>query len=60
MSQFGYRHVAVEIDQGLQFDRQNLSVPAGIHSQLIVRQHVGAPLRLAQVGELQRWDARQA
>ncbi len=32
----GQRHIEVEIDEGLQFDRQDLAVPAGIECELIV------------------------
>ena len=40
--------IEFEIDEVLEFDREQLAVPARIECELVVRQDVGAPLGLAQ------------
>ena len=49
--------IEFEIDERLQFDGENLAVPAGVEGQLVVGQHIGSALRRIEVGEAQRRNA---
>jgi len=42
--------IELEIDQGLELDREHVSVPPGVQGQLVVGEHVGSSLRLVQMG----------
>jgi len=46
----------VEIDQGLELDGKHLPIPAGIQRELVVRDHVGSALCLAEMRQADRWD----
>lgn len=40
----GQRNIELEIDKGLQLERQDLDILARVESQLVVRQDVRSPL----------------
>jgi hypothetical protein len=50
----GELHVEVDVDEGLQLNRQKLMVPAGIEGQLVIRKHIGAPLGRVQMRQAGR------
>ena len=56
----GELDVELEIDEGLQLDREDIAVPAGVQRELVVGDHVGPALRRAQVGQPERRHALQA
>ena len=43
------RHIEFQVDERLQFDRENFRIPAGIQRKLVVGEHIGAPFLCAQV-----------
>ena len=51
----GQLDIELEVDQRLQLDGEDLLVPPGIERELVVGQHVGAPLGL---GEMRQRDGR--
>src|SRR5205085_2754817 len=48
------RYVELEINQGLEFNGKNLSIPSRIECQLVVGQDVSAPLRVRQMRKSDR------
>jgi hypothetical protein len=50
----GELDVEVEGHEALQFDCQQLLVPARVQCELVVGQHIGSPLRLIEVSEAHR------
>jgi hypothetical protein len=42
-------HVEVQVDEALQLDRQDVTIPAGIKGKLVIGKHVRAALGLAEV-----------
>ncbi len=56
----GQFHVEVEIDQSLQFDRQQVLVPARIQGELVVGQDVGPAFGFAHVRKTHRRHLRHA
>jgi hypothetical protein len=53
-------NVEIDVDEALQLDRQQLPVPSGVEGELVVGQHIGAPLSRAQMSQAHRRDAVQA
>ena len=53
----GDLHVEFQIDEGLQFDREQLAVPAGVQGQLVVGDDIGPALRRIEVGQAKRRNA---
>src|SRR5262245_63987884 len=49
--------IEFEVDEGLQFDRQYLTVPAGIQGELVVGNDIGPALSCIEVGQAKRRDA---
>jgi hypothetical protein len=56
----GELDVEIDIDETLQLNRQQLAVPTRIEGQLVVGQHIGAPLGGAQMRQTYRRDALQS
>jgi hypothetical protein len=56
----GDLHVEIEIDEGLQLNREYLAIPAGIQRKLVVGEDVSPALRRIQVGQANRRDGLQA
>ena len=53
-------NVEVDIDKGLQFDREQSAIPAGVQASLLSAMHVSSALRRIEVGQPNRRDALQA
>ena len=53
----GELDVELNVNEGLELDRQDIAVPAGVLRKLVVGDHIGAALRLGQVRQPERRDA---
>ena len=51
----GHLDIELQVDQRLQLDREDLLVPPGIERELVVGEHVGAPLG---IGEMRQGQGR--
>ena len=52
--------VELHLNEGLEFDRQDIAIPAGVLRKLVVGDHIGAALGLGEVGQPERRDALDA
>jgi hypothetical protein len=53
----GELDIELDIDQGLQLDREHVAIPAGVLGELVVRDDVGPALSRAEVGQTKGWNA---
>ena len=53
----GELDVELNVNEGLELDRQDIAIPAGVLRKLVVGDHIGAALRLGQVRQPERQDA---
>src|SRR5260370_9032860 len=56
----GHLDIEIELDEALQLDRQQLTIPSSVEGKLVVGHHIGAPLSRAQMSQAHRRDAVQA
>src|SRR5262249_61515560 len=47
----GELDIEIDVDEALQLDRQELSVPARVEGELVVGQHIGPPLARIQMSQ---------
>ena len=50
----GDRHIETQVDQALEFDREDLAVPASIQRELVVGEDIGPSFGLGQMRERDR------